>query len=218
MKDVAGNEVEEVRGAQRRGCRWKWRIVLFAALVVALLAALLVPPTPAVFWQQRLNKQLRALADKNGGEYREEVRGPGWYLKLAEEYKLPVLRVPVIFGSDTVTDEDMAVVGRAITLREVDLRGSRISDAGMVHLSELTELSGLYLNNTQVTDAGLVHLKKLKNLEQLVLNGTEATDAGLAYLKSLKGLRYLGLAGTRVTSEGVADLKSALPNVKVDFK
>jgi len=236
MKDAEGNEVGEVRGGGRRGCRWKWWIVLFAVLLVGAM------PGVFCFRQQRLDEQLRALAGGHGGTYYEGARGPGWYVKLARKYKLPRLRQPLGFYSRTMTDEDMAVLGRANTLRVVGLTGSEISDAGMAHLkgltklqslhldntkiggaglahlSELTELRILHLDGTKVSDAGLVHLKKLKNLEQLGLNGTEVTDAGLAYLKSLKGLRYLGLAGTGVTSEGIADLKSAIPNVKVDFK
>src|SRR4030042_452802 len=114
MKEAEVNEVEEVQGAERRGRRGKLWILLFAALVVVGIAAVFF------FRQQGLREQLRALAGESG-EYREEVRGPGWYVRLADRYKLPVLKRPVIFSSRTVTDEDMAVVGRANTLLTVDL-------------------------------------------------------------------------------------------------
>jgi len=114
MKEAEGNEVEEVRGGRRRGRRGKLWILLFAALVVVGIAAVFF------FRQQGLREQLRALAGESG-EYREEVRGPRWYVRLADRYKLPVLKRPVEFRSQKVTDEDMAIVGRAITLREVGL-------------------------------------------------------------------------------------------------
>lgn len=235
MKEAEGNEVGEVRRGESHGHRGKWRIVLFAALVVAAMAWVFC------FRQQGLREQLRAMAGESG-VYHEEVRGPRWYVKLAEKYKLPIVRRPSFFRSATVTDEDMAVIGRANTLREVwlldshvsdaglahlaglrklqylTLYGDKFGDAGLAHLSELTELRSLYLFRTKVSDAGLVHLKKLKNLQSLILECTEVTDAGLVHLKSLKGLTSLGLLGTRVTAEGVADLKSAMPNVEVSYK
>jgi len=158
MKDVAGNEVEEVRGGGRRGRRWKWWILLFAVLVAAGIAA-------GVFCSRErgVGEQLRAIAGESG-LYKEKVLGPGWYVMLVDKYKLPALRRPVEFRSQKVTDEDMAIVGRAITLREVDLRGSRISDAGMVHLKGLTKMQKLYLDNTRIGDAGLAHLSELSEL------------------------------------------------------
>jgi len=209
--------------------------LLVVVLVVGVMAWVFF------FRQQGLREQLRALASKGQRGYLEEAWGPGWYVKLAEKYKLPLLKRPVVFCGDKATDEDMAVVGRAHTLREVTLTDPQISDAGLAHLagltklqelvlhgekigdadvahlSELTELRLLYLLMTNVSDAGLVHLKKLKNLQTLILD-TPVTDAGLVHLKSLKGLRYLGLWGAGFTGEGIADLKSALPNVKMTFK
>jgi len=235
MKEAEGNEVGEVRVGEGRG-RWG-KLWIFLVLVLGAIAAVFF------FRQQGLREQLMALADEGARGYREEAWGPGWYVRLADKYNLPVVRRPVTFSSHTVTDADMAVVGRAHTLRDVTLAGPEMSDAGLAHLaglrklqelvlygdkigdaglshlSELTELRLLYLLRTKVSDAGLVHLKKLKNLQSLLLDaGTPVTDAGLVQLKSLKGLRYLGLWGTRVTAEGVADLKAAIPNVKVDFK
>ena len=234
MNEADGNDVGEVRG--RGGKLW---ILLVVALVVGAIVGVFCFRGQG----QGLREQLRALANKGARGYREEVLGPEWYVRLTEKYKLPAVRRPVTFSSHTVADEDMAVVGKAHTLRDVtltgpemsdaglahlaDLRklqelvlyGDKIGDAGLSHLSELTELRLLYLLRTKVSDAGLVHLKKLKNLQSLLFDaGTPVTDAGLVHLKSLKGLRYLGLWGTRVTAEGVADLKLSIPNVKVDFK
>jgi len=43
--------------------------------------------------------------------------------------------------------------------------------------------AGLKLNNTQVTDAGLKHLSGLSELEFLWVHNTEVTDAGVAELQ-----------------------------------
>jgi hypothetical protein len=74
---------------------------------------------------------------------------------------------------------------------QVDLSGTRVSDDGLEHLKELTDLGGLYLNNTQVTDAGFEHLKGMSQL------------------------RSLSLRGTNVTDEGVQELQRVLPNCKI---
>lgn len=66
----------------------------------------------------------------------------------------------------------------------------------------------------QITDAGLIHLQDLTKLEELDLTGTVVTDAGLDSLKALTNLRELGL-GIRVTYEGVEKLQRALPNCKI---
>jgi len=162
--------------------------VLVTVLVVGGIAAAVYFREPGV------NEQLRSIAVAGAGIYREEIRGPRWYVELANKYKLPVLRWPVKFHLQTATDEDMKVVGRANTLREI------------------------WLNSPKISDAGLVLVKKFKKLQLLVLNDTEVTDEGLAHLKSLKGLTTLYLQETRVTPEGIADLKSAIPNVQVHFE
>jgi hypothetical protein len=56
--------------------------------------------------------------------------------------------------------------------------------------------TGVVLSGTKVTDAGLVHLSGLTNLERLNLSGTNVTDAGLVHLKGLTQLSDLNLQGT----------------------
>jgi Leucine-rich repeat (LRR) protein len=92
-------------------------------------------------------------------------------------------------------------------VREVDLNGTQVTDAGLAHLQGLTALQELYLRGTQVTDAGLAHLRGLTGLLSLNLNDTQVTDAGLAHLQGLSGLGTLSLSGTQVTDAGLAHLQ-----------
>ena len=57
--------------------------------------------------------------------------------------------------------------------------GTKITDAGLVHLKDLTNLTFLGLGGTQITDAGLEHLKGMTNLTRLDLSSPQITDAGL---------------------------------------
>jgi Leucine-rich repeat (LRR) protein len=75
----------------------------------------------------------------------------------------------------------------------------------------------LDLRGTQVTDAGLVDLARLKNLLWLDLSD-HITDAGLPKLESLANLSHLHLAKSKVTAEGVQKLKKALPKCEIEYE
>ena len=91
------------------------------------------------------------------------------------------------------------------SLQTLDLRGTKITDAGLVHLKGLTKLQTLYLSQTQITDAGLVHLKGLTHLKELSLEGTRVTGSGLVHLKGLTKLQTLYLGGTQITDLELRD-------------
>jgi hypothetical protein len=112
-----------------------------------------------------------------------------------------------LWGSYGPADIVLAAAGRLDRLQRLWVfTHTSATDAGLMHLAGLTDLSSLGLNRTQVTDAGLVHLKGLAKLSTLVLNGTQVTDAGLVHLKGLTNLSYLRLDGTQVTDAGLVHL------------
>lgn len=69
------------------------------------------------------------------------------------------------------------------------LRCLKISDAGLIHVKDVTNVTFLSLVGTEITDAGLVNLKGLTNLEVLRLDRTQVTAAGLVHLKDLTKLQ-----------------------------
>lgn len=66
-----------------------------------------------------------------------------------------------------------------------------------------------------MSDAGLIHISVLKDLTNLSLYNTPVTDAGLEHLVGLDKLATLNLSGTKVTAAGVAKLQKALPDCKI---
>jgi WD40 repeat protein/serine/threonine protein kinase len=138
-----------------------------------------------------------------------------------------------------VDDAALARLQGIISLRDFQPVGTRMTDAGFVHLKNLTDLevlncgrmklsgSGLVhlqgmtrlqilgLGDTEVTDAALVHLKGLLSMRRLYLNHSRVTDTGLEHLAVLKNLVELNVTGTAVTDRGVARLKAALPACKI---
>ena len=89
-------------------------------------------------------------------------------------------------------------------------------DRDLALLSSLETLYYLNLSGTTITDAGLVHLEHLNWLRSLDLLSTSVSDEGLRRLEKLPRLRYLKLYGTRVSDEGVKRFQRASPKVEVD--
>jgi len=89
-----------------------------------------------------------------------------------------------------------------------------IGDAGLAHLSTLTNLEELDIYSTQVTDAGLLHLTGMKKLRVLELYGKNVGNAGLAQVSGLTNLRRLNISSTQVTDAGLVHL-SKLTNLKM---
>ena len=85
----------------------------------------------------------------------------------------------------------------------------------MRHLAQATELRQLDLDGNGITDAGLEHLKGLTRLEVLSVNDTKVTDAGLEHVKDLTKLDSLYVGHTRVTEEGRTRLRARLSQCKI---
>jgi hypothetical protein len=153
-------------------------------------------------------------ADKEQEKVIAEIRRLGG--EVAFDEKAPGKPVVDVFLDGTkLTDAGLAHLNELTRLRVLDLTDTQVTDAGLAHLTGLKGLQRLHLTGTKVTDAGLAHLTNLKRLTHLYLCDTGVTDAGLAHLKRLTGLQRLDLIGTKVTEAGVADLRKALPKVKI---
>jgi hypothetical protein len=82
----------------------------------------------------------------------------------------------------------------------VNLRGSWINDAEMVHLAELPDLEKLDLSHTRISDEGLLHLKSAPKINDLNLYYSEwITDQGMAAIRGWKHLKRLNVRGTRIS-------------------
>ena len=66
--------------------------------------------------------------------------------------------------------------------------GLQTTDAELVHLRCLDQISKLMLGGTQITDAGLVHVHDLAQLKSLSLGRTQITDAGMVHFRGLNQL------------------------------
>jgi internalin A len=113
-----------------------------------------------------------------------EPRAPRWLIDLiGGDYFHHITKVEFLTPS-SATDAKLAHVGRLSRLQLLSANYSpSVSNAGLAHLTRLTNLTFLWLDDTQVTDAGLAHLKGLSKLTQLNLHGSQVTDAGVNELQ-----------------------------------
>lgn len=113
-------------------------------------------------------------------------------------------------------DFDDATLARLLVLapalHRLDLGGTGVTDAGMVHVALMTELRRLRLDDTAITNDGLAALSPLKRLASLNLHSTGITDAAMDSLTQLPRLRQLYVWQTEVTSMAALTLAEALEN------
>ena len=142
-----------------------------------------------------------SLGDEAAAKTKVEEFG-GQVLGIAQNVEgVRVLLPPRTFEGRVLVDGDLGVLKDLGMVVELDLKNTGITDAGLEHLSGLTNLKRLHLEKTKITDAGLEHMKGLGELEYLNLYGTAVTDAGLEHLKGLGKLRNLYLWQTGVSFE-----------------
>jgi hypothetical protein len=75
-------------------------------------------------------------------------------------------------------------------LRELELRGTRVTGSGLSHLGALAKLQRLDLRGTPLRGSELIRLKDLPGLTIIFLDTDPALDAGVAELrKAVPALR-----------------------------
>lgn len=107
----------------------------------------------------------------------------------------------------SINDECLKPVGQVSGLTQLNLYGTKITDAGLQHLKDLRELKEIGLGGgIPITDKGASVFKNFPKLQNLYLDATEVTDETIETLKGLEELIDINVAGTRVTTKGIKQL------------
>jgi hypothetical protein len=88
-------------------------------------------------------------------------------------------------------------------LVELTLGGTKITDAGLIHLLQLKKLRKIRLSKTAITDSGMRELAKCETLEDVDVSQTKIGDDGVGELRALPRLKNLNLYLTLVTDAGL---------------
>jgi internalin A len=134
-------------------------------------------------WQQRGDLQYDPLA---------EPWGPRWLVNhIGVDYFGHPVYVTFVMGKPD--DTLMVPVASLRRIERLELRGPKVTDAGLVHVAAMSGLRLLNLVDTQVSDAGLVHLRRLTDLQSLSLKRTPVSGVGFVQLRGLT-LPQLGIS------------------------
>lgn len=95
--------------------------------------------------------------------------------------------------------------------------GSCLSEHGFSHLAKLMSLQELRVRSTTVSDAAVIHLVSLQDLRHFQLGSNKMTDAGLQHIARLHALESLWLCGCLVSQEGLRPLARLLNLTDIRF-
>ena len=213
------------------------RISLRVLLFFFSLAAVLLAVVGSKIVQAEKQRQLKALAEKYGGEPYDEsyfengnersirfgsfaapstLPGPDWLRRrIGDEYFVEVVEVLFDPGSSRVLN-DATFAEFCDAIRSQNLPRPKglvfedlpISDTSLAELAAFPNLTWLHLHSCPgVTDEGLKFVGELHHLRILNLHRCSITNRGVAELAQLYELRELSLAQTSVTDEGLQHLK-----------
>ncbi len=132
--------------------------------------------------------------------------------------------------TDRVHDDWLKLVADQTELRRLELSGTAVTSAGLVHCKHLTKMERFNVCLTAVSDdgfehlagmtkmkrmticaskitgSGFKHLQGMKQLESINLHSAPASDAGLEVIGKLTTLRRLEIVHTHVSDAGLAHL------------
>jgi hypothetical protein len=128
------------------------------------------------------------------------------------------LRVSFPSSRDQVTDETVvALVPLVGQLVELDISGTKITDACADTIKQFTNLDTLHLEKTEVGDATVAALVDMQYLNYLNLHSTNVTDGALESLKSMPSLEKLYLWQTSVSYDAAKALEKATPGLEANL-
>ena len=134
-----------------------------------------------------------------GGKATVEVVAPDWLRSMATDDGMAVFRRIVEIDLNERTDGHKPPVPRALS--------ERVTDDWLKRLAGQDRLRKLELSGTAVTSAGLVHLKNLKNLEILNVCLTAVDDRGFENLAGLTKMRRMVVCSSKITGSGFRHLR-----------
>src|SRR5262249_9493840 len=145
------------------------------------------------------DRPLLAEVKRLGGKPTLEIAAPGWLRSIAGDDALAVFGRIVELDLNERTDGHKEPEARPLT--------QRVNDETLKLLSAQEDLRRLELSGTAVTSAGLVHLKNLTELQFLNVCLTAVDDSGFENLVGMSQMRRMTVCSSKVTGSGFRHLQ-----------
>ena len=104
-----------------------------------------------------------------------------------------------------------------VSLRSLKLEGVNLSDETIIALSKLRYLTKLELYNCGITCSQLEYFPAFRKISTLVLDGNDLSDCNLHALTKVPRLKLLGLAECKVKDATLHSFQIARPNCKIQM-
>lgn len=106
--------------------------------------------------------------------------------------------------SDRVTDDWLARIANQVDLRRLELSGTAVTSAGLVHLKKLVNLERLNVCLTAVDDRGFEHLAGMTKMRRMTICASKITGSGFSHLQGMKQIESINLHSAPASDEGLA--------------
>jgi len=159
--------------------------------------------------QHHRDQALLAEVKRLGGKATVEVFAPDWLRSIAGDSGLPV------FGRITELELNERTDGhKEPTPKKLS---DRVTDDWLKKLAGQDKLERLELSGTAVTSAGLIHLKELKNLGRLNVCLTAVDDRGFEHLAGLTKMKRMTICASKITGSGFQHLQGMKQLVSINL-
>jgi len=167
----------------------------------------------------KIDQGLLAEIKRLGGKAPLEVFAPIWLRSMLPEEELAlfahIVEIELNENSDghakpkpkamndRVTDEWLKKLHGQEQLRGLQLSGTAVTSAGLVHLKDITTLERLNVCLTAVDDEGLKHLAKLTKMKRMAVCSSSVTGSGFAHLEGMKEIESINLHSSPASDAGL---------------
>ncbi len=127
-----------------------------------------------------------------------------WLKRLADQTDLRNLQL----SGTAVTSAGLMHLKPLVNLERLNVCLTAVSDDGFEHLSGMTKMRRMTICASKITGSGFKHLAGMKQLESINLHSAPASDEGLAAIGKLTSLKRLEIVHTHVTDAGLKHLAS----------
>ena len=125
-----------------------------------------------------------------------------WLRRLADQTDLRRLEL----SGTAVTSAGLIHLKNLINMERLNVCLTAVSDEGFEHLAGMTKMKRMTICASKITGSGFAHLPGMKQIESINLHSAPASDAGLEAIGKLTSLRRLEIVHTNVTDAGLKHL------------